>query len=115
MSLTTNPMPLGQLKPGASFATVTVQAISNVTASLNPTKRVAGILLQAGSANTATIFITSDGKVAASDYSNVLFELAKGERVLLTSATGTAQIDPRNFYVAAQNNADFGFGCIWEV
>jgi hypothetical protein len=110
MPLTTNPQPLGQLKPGADFATKAVKAIVNVAAMVAHIGRVADLIIQAPTTNTKSIFVVTDDQPPAADYSNVLRELAPGAFYSGGSPTGIAQVDVTNYFVSTQNADDFGFG-----
>lgn len=108
----TQPMPLGQLKPGASYATVVVQVISNLKAAgyLTSDYNVRELVIQAAPANSGNITITNSNAVPAADYSNVLRILLPGEYYAIGSYFAANSVDPRNYYVSAANATDFALG-----
>lgn len=116
MSLPTNPYPLGKLTPGG---TVSVQVISNLIAAgyFKPDPRDAfakDLLIQASSANTQSLFVTTDARAPQADYSNVLRELPPGSFYTIGTSVGVNTVDTRNYYLYAQNATDFGFGEVRE-
>lgn len=110
MGFPTQPFPLGQLKPGASYATVVTQVISNIASYLTTDFNVRELVIQASPTNTGNITITNDGHVPAADYSNVIRVLQAGEYYAIGSYFAANSVDPRNYYVAAVNATDFAFG-----
>ena len=96
---------LGQLKPGANFATVSVAATANFTdlASVFADS----LFIQANPGNTQNIYIcTTAVQPDTTAYVNVLMILAPGGTWSNTSAAMNS-IKLGEYYVGSLNNADF--------
>jgi hypothetical protein len=113
MSLAANPLPLGQLKPGADFATKSVPITKNIADSVPLSGMAQDVVIRAWKDNGANIFIVSDGNPPAADYSNVIDEIEPGGAWPAGSRAGTVgTVELRHVNVATLNELDFAFGAV---
>lgn len=116
----TMPFPLGILKPGASYATVSISVLKNFTSGLFATGGIErtffGLLqITAADDNTGVIYIcNSAAGPDTTNYSNVLGIVLKGTTWSLGKEWANS-VDLNHIYIGAENANDFSFGCVADA
>jgi hypothetical protein len=111
--MTTNPLPLGKLAPGAGRVAVT----SNVSAEIGANPMVSDLVIQAHPDNGAgRIYVLNTS--AAPDlvnFANVLRILEPGQFYSAAGRAGTVNgVDSRNYYLANSDGAAYAIGEVRE-
>lgn len=107
-TVSSNPFPLGFVKPGATFATISVPITQNFTdlATSAPYGQVDSIYVHALAGNSTVVFLLNT--VAAPDvatYLNVVDVIAAGSSTSISSgAMNTLALS--QFYIGALNSGD---------
>jgi hypothetical protein len=109
-------VPLGKLQPGATFASVSVPILSNLTGvnTLTLTDvNVVAIQFDPTSAGGGKIYICTSADEPQADRSNVLHILeSPGDSWPQVGGPAINNLDAADFYIGADNATDFAIGYI---
>ena len=114
-NITSNPFPMGILKPGSSYTTASVPILTNITLSSTQLQFVRSFLVRAATTNSGNIFVCNS--VANPDttaYLNVLDIIPPGGTSYASSGALNT-IDLSQIWIGASNNSDFAIAeAVWS-
>ena len=111
-NITSNPYPTGILKPGATYATVSIPVLTNLTVTAYPGTAAYAITIQANSGNTGNIYVCNTAAAPdETNYLNVLYILTAGQPVSFYSGALNT-IDCSQIFIGADSATDYATGAI---